>query len=174
MGSKWDQQELSRLVQCVTEAEVATEKGKTLEDLLDWFFSQFPGITIGARRLASGSEELDLVLFNDRHCPVFRSWGHEILIEAKNWSSPVDAAAIIVFLSKLRNKGIYNGILVARSGVTGMSRGYGGAVDAIKEALPGGFRPIVLTLADIASITEEEAFYTLLRAKQCQLLIGQV
>ena len=158
----------------MTDAKSSTDKGKSLEDLLEWFFSQFPGITVGARNLSSQSEELDLVLFNDRECPVFRSWGYEILIEAKNWSTAVDAPAVIVFLSKMRNKGIHNGILVARVGVTGIGRGHGGAVDAIKEALPGGFRPIVLTLADLTSIESVESFYRLLRAKQCQLLIGEI
>jgi hypothetical protein len=174
VAHSWDGATLAKHVAAVKAATTTTDKGRTLEDLLTWFFAQFDGITVGARNLGNDAEELDLVLFNDQLCPVLRAWGHEILVEAKNWSTPVDAMAVNWFLTKLRTRGVRNGLVVARMGVTGMAHGHGGAVEAIKNSLSEGFRPIVLTLANLEQVQGREAFFELLRAKQCQLLMGQV
>jgi hypothetical protein len=152
----------------------AADKGKTLEDLLAWLFPQFDGITVEARNVSTDSQEIDLVLFNDQISPVFKAWSQEILVEAKNWSTPVDAPAVGWFITKLRDRSIKYGILVAKFGITGMARGFGGGQDVITGCLRDGYRPIVLTLAELEALSTHEDFYRLLRAKQSQVLLGQI
>lgn len=174
MPGAWDATGLATRVDAVKNAVTTTDKGTTLEDLLAWFFPQFDGITVEARNVMSGSQELDLVLLNDMVSPVFKSWSQEILVEAKNWSTPVDAQAVSWFITKLRDRGIKFGILVARNGITGTTWGHHGGVDVVTGCLKEGIRPIVITLAQLEGLTSHDDFYKLLRSRQGQLMVGRV
>jgi Restriction endonuclease len=150
------------------------EKGRTLENLLAWFFEQFEGISVLAKNLSSNDQELDLVLFNEQECPVFRAWDQIILVEAKNWSTAVDAATVAWFYEKMEMASAHYGILVARSGVTGMTTAQGGATALARTKLAKGFRLIVLTLVDFEGLSSIDDFLQLLRAKLCQGILGQL
>lgn len=82
------------------------EKGRRFEGLLAFLLSQTIDFKVVERNLRSTTDEIDLVLQIQK--PSDRCWRLEgspfILVEAKNWSEPVDQEAVSVFYTKLMTK----------------------------------------------------------------------
>src|SRR4051794_22878445 len=97
------------------------DKGRTLEDLIQWLFEQIPGVVVTARDelSAAGDQEIDVAFWNDQHPNGLRQFDPLILVECKNWSSAVAAHEVGWFLHKLRERGRPLGILIAMCGITG-------------------------------------------------------
>src|SRR5258708_9105344 len=99
----------------------ANERGVLLEELLIYIMRRIPGIRLQehAVQTANGSEELDLVFWNDitKGDLPFMPW--VILMECKNWSRPVGSNEVGFFCLKAQERHLEFAILVAASGVTG-------------------------------------------------------
>ena len=95
-------------------------KGRALESLVGDLLVSVGGLKPMEYRLRTPSEELDLVLHN--HClnPFMQKWGPIIVVEYKNWFSPVGASEFHIFAEKVRNRAgqCRVGIFVAWNGVT--------------------------------------------------------
>ena len=122
-----------------------------------------------------GSQELDLVFWNDQQCEYFKQAGAEILVECKNWEVPVGSAEVAWFLEKMRQRRVSHGFFVTRSGVTGECRdGRDGAVDALYLTLRDGLRPVVLTLDELLAMSDVPGFARLFKSKIGRLFIRQL
>jgi len=122
-----------------------------------------------------GSQELDLVYWNDQLFEYFKTAGPEILIECKNWDVPVGSAEVAWFLEKMRQRHVTHGFLITRSGVTGQCRdGRDGALDTLYAALRDGLRPVVVTLDELLTVSDVGGFAQLFKAKVGRLFIRQL
>lgn len=92
------------LVSLCDSAKGTDEKGRVLEQLMDVLFRTVPGLSVSGRRIRTETEEIDLVLENDREDPRFRREGALILVECKNWSSRCGKNEFVIFKEKLRNR----------------------------------------------------------------------
>lgn len=76
----------AELIEQVDAAETATDKGTSLELLMEALFTQVPGFVVYQRNVRTETEEIDLVLVNDSPDPIYSRDGSIILVECKNWT----------------------------------------------------------------------------------------
>jgi predicted Mrr-cat superfamily restriction endonuclease len=148
------------------------EKGKALEDLIEYTINSLKGLTVYDRDVRTKSEEIDLIVLNTKTHPNFTIFDNIILVECKNWTKPVNSETIDHFLGILTRKGLSNGILVAANGVTGNINK--DAVSIINGALQNKIRIIVLTMKDLTTIQKHDDIYAILLKKHMQLFLGKI
>lgn len=163
---------ISDLIDKVESARTNQDKGRSLEDLATLLFSKIPSLHCKYRNLNTRSSEIDLVVeyiganFN---IPLFEELGRYLLIECKNWSSPVGVAPVRDFLGKLRKSKTQLGILFAKNGITGEGTG----LDALREIQSAYDRDgtflLVFSLAEVKQIENGADFIALLDQKSDSL-----
>src|SRR5208337_4711281 len=94
------------LARCDDTTATGTERGKALEDLMCYLFGAVPGVSVEDRNAVNtaGTEEIDVALWNDKSRNGLNFLPHVILVEAKNWSSPVSSMEVSWFITKLRDR----------------------------------------------------------------------
>lgn len=175
VGVPWEINEHRRLGNACYTAASTAERGSSLEDFVAYCFSAFPGLTLIGQDMRMGSQELDLVFWNDQVADYFRSAGPEIIVECKNWDAPVGSAEVAWFLEKMRQRHVTHGFLVTRNGVTGEFRdGRDGALDTLYLALRDGARPVVVTLDDLLLVSDPAALLTVFKNKVGRLFMRRI
>ena len=95
---------VSELIARVEAAESPAEKGSSLESLMAALFEQVPGFVVYERNVRTETEEIDLVILNDSHDPVFSKDGPIILVECKNWTAKPGRPEFSQLEIKVRNR----------------------------------------------------------------------
>jgi len=164
--------EYKKLLDAMENAQTNEEKGKSLEELMQYLMERIPGVEVTARAIQCDIEEIDLVLWNSQIDDVLRGWDGIILVECKNWSTRVGASEVEWFINKLRRRGVENGIFVAAEGITGDSLRAAGAI--IMEALREKIRVIVITRSDLKSITNIKHLREMIKTKYSNIFVGKI
>jgi hypothetical protein len=102
-------------------ASTNDEKGKLLENLMSTIFSGYPGLSVAQERYSTEDEEIDLIIKNNINQPFWINLHSPALfVECKNWSTPVEANEVTIFMGKLRHHVALTrvGFFVAASGYT--------------------------------------------------------
>lgn len=131
-------------------------KGKVFEDLVLYLFDKFTGVRLADRNVldASGSQEIDLALWNNHVISPFYILEPIVICECKNEANPLSSAKVREFVHKLRTRGAKSGILISSSGIAGQLNGYKHANSVIMDALSiDGIKIIVIDRDDILSYT---------------------
>jgi hypothetical protein len=148
----------------------AFERGRVFEQIIDETLGRIPGIRVAASNVPNAfhSEELDRMLIVDdcMHLPLRSLF---VLVEAKNWATPVGAPEVGSFIGKLQDRGLTEGILVAASGITGNPTNLWGAHDKIQSALARGISVIVITSEELRSLRTSQEAQGLLEQKKVLL-----
>ena len=149
------------------------DQGRALEDLIGYVFTQVPGISITRRNEMNAfqTEEIDVALWNDGHPDGFFFLPNIILVECKNWSSRVSSAEVSWFDTKLRNRGLNFGVLVAANGITGDSAEITAAHSIVAAALREGRRLVVIRSEELLALTDSPALVRLVKEKLCDLAV---
>jgi hypothetical protein len=149
-----------------------TDKGRALEGAIRYAFEQVPGVTclMQDERGAFETEEIDLLFANVVHEDGLTRFETEILVEAKNWTSRVGAVEISWFATKMRRRNRRTGVLVAALGITGDPVRLTAARQQVVLALSEGQEVIVLTRAELDSVSTGERLAQLLQKKRDHLL----
>ena len=155
-------------------ASTTTEKGRALEDLICYVFGKVPGIEITMRNSlnAFNTEEIDVALWNAKTLGGIYFLPHILLIECKNWSNPVGSAEVSYFISRLQNRGVDHGILIAVSGITGNSTELTDANFQIATALSKGTHIIVISKQELTSLRDTGNLVKLIKEKLCELAVS--
>jgi hypothetical protein len=142
------------------------------EDLVCFIFEKIPGITLPQRNVLNKfeSEEIDVAFFNEQHPNGLKSFNHLLLIECKNWSRAVGSVELGAFISKVRNRGLGFGILIAANGITGRPEDSTAAHQQATLALAEGRQIIVITRTEIEALKISEDLVKLIKTKVCQLI----
>ena len=150
-------------------------KGKAFEDLACCIFDRIPGVSIISRNVLDHfeSEEIDLALWNGQHPRGLKAFDSWFLIECKNWSKPVGSVEVATFISKLANRSLGFGILIAAGGITGTAEDGDRAHAQIALALSKNIRLIVITRAEIEVLEKAEDLVVLIKMKVGQLIAGK-
>ena len=166
-----------RISEYLSDGDNATttfEKGKALENLICYLFKKVPGITITKRNTLNEfqSEEIDVALWNRRHPNGFYFLQDIILVECKNWSTPLGSIEVSWFDSKLKRRAQSFGILIAANGITGNPSDKTAAHDVISASLSEGRRLVVLTRQEIESLTFTYQLVDMTKNKLCELAVA--
>lgn len=156
-----------------TKAATKAEQGRALEDLICYVFEQVPGISITMRNEMNAfqTEEIDVVLWNDGHPDGLFFLPNIILVESKNWSQSVGSGEVNWFDSKLRNRGLNFGVLIATNGITGNAQDLTAAHAVIAAALREERRLIVLRTQEIIELGDTMDLVRLIKVKLCELAV---
>lgn len=149
-------------------------KGRVFEDLTLYLFDKFRGIRLADRNVldASGSQEIDLALWNNRVVGPFDILDPIVICECKNEANPLSSAKVREFVHKLRTRGAKSGILVSSSGIAGQLNGYRHANSVIMDALSiDGIKVIVIDRNDILSYSNTDDIFNDVTEKYLQLTI---
>ena len=152
-------------------ASTAIEKGMALEELVVYIFDKIPGIEIYETDIMNfhQTEEIDVVLWNEKDENGLKNFPEIIFIECKNLASKVSTRDLAYFITKLRNKGLSFGILIASLGITGSESKSTRAHFEMPLALKEGIRIIVLTISDILNLENVNDLIKLIKSKICRL-----
>ena len=154
-------------------ATTTVEQGRALENLICYVFERVPGISITLRNEMNAfqTEEIDVALWNNAHPEGLFFLPNIILVEAKNWSQAVGSGEVNWFDSKLRNRGLNFGVLVAKNGITGNADDLTAAHAVVAAALREGRRLIVLRTDEVTAISTSEELVRLVKQKLCELAV---
>lgn len=149
-------------------APTAHGRGQALEDLTKYLFRRIPGVRFSNQDVitAMGSEEIDLVFWNDRINGGLSFLPYVLLFECKNWHAPLNSAAVSFFIQKITSRHLEYGFLIAANGITGNAQDLTAAHAQIETAfLQNRIRTIVLTRREIENLTSTEALVLLVQDK---------
>ncbi len=164
---------LRQLLQC-NNAITKYHKGKALEDLICFLFEAVPGImTRRNKKNIFETEEVDVFLWNEFFpgglpSPAFPP---HILVECKNWSEKVSSKEVSWFDTKLRDRGLFLGILISMQGITGDPQRLTDAHFIVARALSEQRKIIVITREDIEGLTSASGLVILLKEKLSDLFL---
>jgi len=126
-------------------------KGDQLEEVVKDLIFLVDGLEVVGSNVDNGIQEIDVQVRNRNEENVWETvFDPMVFIECKNWSNSVKSKDVRDFEGKLRNSGLRAGILVSVNGLSG--NGLQGAWGAVKEALQGGHKIIVLDGKDLEEI----------------------
>jgi hypothetical protein len=155
-------------------AATTAAQGKSLEDLICYIFGKVPGIAITRRNQKNvfKTEEVDVAIWNDRQTAILFSLPNLILIECKNWSSPVGHMEVAWFDTKLENRGVSLGILIALNGITGNSDNVTASHLTIAASLKDKRQIIVITETELSALRDTNQLLLLIKEKLCDLAVS--
>ena len=155
-------------------APTKAEKGKLLEDLACYLFEAVPGISQSARDTKNtyDTEEIDVAFWNERHSRGLKELNFLLLVECKNWAAPVGSMEVNWFITKIRNRALDFGVLIAAHGITGSADDKKQAHDVVSKALMDGVRIVILTRTEIEALDSSEELVATLKRKLCELIVS--
>ncbi len=167
--SQISQRKVAELLYLCENGTSSHERGQALENLIRYIFGKIPGLRCNIQDQLdySRSQEIDLAFWNDK----LGFMPYVVLIECKNWSSPVSSAEVTVFKEKLYSRGLQFGIIVAVNGITGNMEQRTCAHDVIARALQDGRKIIVFTKEDILSLNSTKDLVETLKNKILDLVV---
>jgi hypothetical protein len=155
-------------------AAAAHARGQALEDLLVYVFQKFPGVRFLDKdiRVAHGSEEIDLVFWNDRRADGLPFLPNLLLFECKNWTNPVDSASVVFFTNKVRTRHLEYGLLIASNGITGDAVDLNAAHQHLHNALiADNIKIIVIDRRELCSVTSTERLAAMIQQKIARIIL---
>ncbi len=167
---------LAQLAEIGNASLSGNHRGRTLENLLVHVFQSVPGIALVESRCLNdfGTEELDLIFWNDQLDTGLRFIDTPIFVECKAWSGTVSGREIDHFVSMLRRKGARYGFFVALNGISGQEQSGSCAHFHVVAAHLDGVRLIILTGADLAALTDGQSLIRLIKEKVISAVVRQV
>ncbi len=160
-------------VEAGSNGATTADQGRALEDLICYVFTQVPGVSITRRNEMNvfHTEEIDVALWNDGHPDGFFFLPNIVLVECKNWSSCVGSSQVSWFDTKLRNRGLSFGVLVATNGITGDATELTAAHSIVAAALREGRRLVVIRNDELLALTDSPQLVRLVKEKLCDLAV---
>jgi hypothetical protein len=155
-------------------AKTTKAQGDALEDLVKYLFERVPGITLTRRDVKNifRTEEVDLAFWNEQRSGSLSFLPTIILVECKNWSQKIGSEHVSWFDTKLRNRGLAFGILVAINGITGKGAGRTEAHSVISKALSERRQIIILTAAELLAVGSTNDLIHQIKEKLCDLAVS--
>lgn len=160
-------------VACDTSVTTA-QKGKTLEDMACYLFETIPGIQIVKRNAMNqyDTEEIDVSIWNNKDREGLHFLNSIVLIECKNWSKPVSSIEVNWFATKVEDRGLDFGILIAVNGITKRNDEIKNAQSILTGYLRKHIQIIVIDREDILQLNDTTDMVTLIKNKICELVVN--
>lgn len=142
-------------------------KGRLLEQVIGGLLSLLPGLTLEGEDVvnAFGSEEIDLIFWNEQLEAGLRFLDCPLIVECKGWSRPVAGREVRYFATELKDKGRRNGVFVALNGITGDDQNLTAAFFHVAAAMIEGVQVLVLTGEELAALNHAEELVPIFKRK---------
>ncbi|WP_454561508.1 restriction endonuclease [Mycobacterium haemophilum] len=158
--------EIKRLLDKAASAPNTDAQGKAYEELAVYLFESIPGCYTEHDIMSEfQSEQVDVAVGNDKHVNGIPILPYVMLVECKDWSSPVNSTVVGYFINILANRSVELGILIAANGITGDRRSFTNAHALGPPGMARGIKVIVVTTAEIAQLTCTADFVGLLKRR---------
>ncbi len=170
---KYSKEKIIRFINNGENSRTKKEKGQALENLAVYLFKKIPGVEIYDVDSLNYhlTEENDIAVWNDQESDGLKSFPVIILIECKNLAGKVPTKEVAYFITKLRNKGLDFGIIIASNGITGSQEDSTRAHFEIPLALREGIRIFIINLEEILILGNTGDLIQLIKQKVCKLYI---
>ncbi len=145
----------------------AYQKGRRLERMIGRLFGALSGVTLEDEDVvnAFGSEEIDLIFWNEQHETGLRFLDCPLVVECKGWSRPVSGREVRYFATELKDKARRNGVFVALNGITGDEENLTAAFFHVAAAMIEGVQVLVLTGEELAALSQAEDLLAIFKRK---------
>lgn len=164
---------ISHFLEIGKTGQTMTDRGRALEDLICYLFGTIPGISVTRRNQLNvfNTEEIDVAFWNNQHPRGLYFLPTILLVEYKNWSVPVTSSEFAYFVTKVQNRGLPFGILIAANGITGDPYHRTQAQSILATALSKGHQIVVITIEEIQGIKHTDQVVRLVKEKLCDLAV---
>jgi hypothetical protein len=154
-------------------ATTTRAQGQALENLVSYVFVKIPGVSVTRRNALNvfATEEIDVAFWNEKDPEGIPFLPNIILVECKNWGNPVGSSEVSWFDTKLRNRGLSFGVLVALNGITGDAADLTSAHSIIASSLREQRNIVVITSEHIMSLSDTAQLIRLFKEKLCELAV---
>ncbi|TRW81255.1 hypothetical protein FK535_17530 [Mycolicibacterium sp. 018/SC-01/001] len=168
MGS-YDTNYLCALYKASVDAEGSAARGKTLEDLVEYVFTELPSVRLFKRDVpdGSGAQEVDLIFSHFQHYSDIPIQDVTILVECKNERKKTSSPQIYTLMAKLRSRSLGIGLLVTAAGISGTRNNAAHA--AIRDAMNQGVAIIVVIAKELAAMQSHNDLGNLLLDRLMEL-----
>lgn len=170
----YDTQKIVQIIKESTESNQTYEKGKLFEDLACYLFETIPGIVIAQRNAMNqyNTEEVDVSIWNDKVADGLHFLNNLFLVECKNWSSAVESVDVNWFATKVEDRGLDFGILLAANGITKENNELKRAQSILTGYLRKHIRIIVIDKEEILNLRTTDDMVFLIKQKICELVVN--
>ena len=154
----------------------SADKGEALQEFCALFFGAIPGVIVAEQKQFDDehSQEVDLLLENDKVHGGLDMLKSLVFVESKNWAKPVGSAEVAWFDWKIRRAGRgTDGILVVVNGVTGRKPDRRAAWQILEMANSRKRRILVLSAKEMADCKTAEDVRQLIKLKKRRLVLGK-
>jgi hypothetical protein len=167
----YDPTQLKTLLDACASATSAHARGSALEDLVQNVFAATPSVKLYMRDVKDqdGTQEVDLIFSHLQHISSFPIPDVTIIIECKNEKRKSTSEQITRFGTKLKSRNAKIGIFVTAAGLSGKIKPAAAAHAAIRDELSAGASIIVVTAAELATLTSSDDLAALLRDRLLEL-----
>ena len=151
-------------------------KGPRLETLIRTIFLVVPGMDLEDQDVENAyqTEEIDLYFWNDREREGLHFLDCPLLVECKAWSKPVSGRDLRYFATTLKDKGRSSGVFIALEGLAGKPAKKTAGFFHVSAAMATGQTVLLITGADISSLTCGADLVRLLRRRLTDQVRDQV
>ncbi len=170
----YDTAKINQMINESQSSSTTYDKGRKFEDLACYLFETIPGITIAKRNAMNqyDTEEVDVSIWNDKHQDGLPFINNIFLVECKNWSSSVGSVDVNWFATKVEDRGLDFGVLLATNGITKETDEIKRAQSILSGYLRKHIRIIVIDKEEILSLVNTYDMINLIKNKICELVVN--
>lgn len=170
----YDKEKIRKYIENSEKTSTKQEKGKLYEDLACYIFEMIPGVVIAKRNSMNqyNTEEVDVSIWNDKFSDGLHFLNNIFLVECKNWSNPVKSVDVNWFATKVEDRGLDFGILVAAHGITKENDEVKRAQSILTGYLRKHIQIIVLEKDEILALDTTDDIILLIKNKICELVVN--
>ncbi|MBE5887050.1 MAG: restriction endonuclease [Lachnospiraceae bacterium] len=170
----YDTAKINQMINESQSSSTTYDNGRKFEDLACYLFETIPGITIAKRNAMNqyDTEEVDVSIWNDKHQDGLPFINNIFLVECKNWSSSVGSVDVNWFATKVEDRGLDFGVLLATNGITKETDEIKRAQSILSGYLRKHIRIIVIDKEEILSLVNTYDMINLIKNKICELVVN--
>ena len=170
----YDRAKIEKYIDDSEKASTKQEKGKLFEDLACYLFETIPGVVIAKRNSMNqyNTEEVDVSIWNDKDVEGLPFLNNIFLVECKNWSNPVESVDVNWFATKVEDRGLDFGVLLAAHGITKEKDELKRAQSILTGYLRKHIQIIVIEKEEILALETTGDIILLIKNKICELVVN--
>lgn len=170
----YDKEKIRKYIEDSEKSSTKQEKGKLYEELACYIFKMIPGVVIAKRNVMNqyNTEEVDVSIWNEKFSDGLPFLNNVFLVECKNWSKPIKSIDVNWFATKVEDRGLDFGILMAANGITKENNEIKRAQSILTGYVRKRIQIIVLEKDEVLALDTTDDLILLIKNKICELVVN--